>query len=80
MTRDDLFNTNASIVVDICTAAVKVCPKAMIVIIFNCNTLTFIKDVRDKPNVRTDTTISAEVDIISRAKRDKARCDKVKSE
>merc|ERR1711934_727620 len=27
MTRDDLFNTNASIVADICTAAAKVCPK-----------------------------------------------------
>merc|ERR1712037_979416 len=35
MTRDDLFNTNASIVADICTAAAKVCPKAMIAIISN---------------------------------------------
>merc|ERR1712147_159401 len=31
-TRDDLFNTNASIVADICTAAAKGCPKAMIAI------------------------------------------------
>merc|ERR1740128_1300678 len=33
MTRDDLFNTNASIVATICQAAAKVCPKAMIAII-----------------------------------------------
>jgi len=35
MTRDDLFNTNASIVRDICLAAAKSCPKAMICIITN---------------------------------------------
>merc|ERR1712098_72998 len=35
MTRDDLFNTNASIVATICQAASKVCPKAMIAIISN---------------------------------------------
>merc|ERR1712106_708303 len=35
MTRDDLFNTNASIVATICTAAAKVCPDAMIAIISN---------------------------------------------
>ena len=35
MTRDDLFNTNASIVATICQAAAKVCPKAMIAIISN---------------------------------------------
>ena len=35
MTRDDLFNTNASIVATICQAAAKVCPKAMITIISN---------------------------------------------
>merc|ERR1711902_267613 len=35
MTRDDLFNTNASIVADICTAAAKVCPDAMVGIISN---------------------------------------------
>jgi len=35
MTRDDLFNTNASIVANLCKAAAKVCPKAMIAIISN---------------------------------------------
>merc|ERR1711899_42858 len=35
MTRDDLFNTNASIVATICQAAAKVCPNAMIAIISN---------------------------------------------
>merc|ERR1712117_305661 len=35
MTRDDLFNTNASIVATIAAAAAKVCPKAMIAIISN---------------------------------------------
>merc|ERR1711970_242233 len=35
MTRDDLFNTNASIVATIAKAAAKVCPKAMIAIISN---------------------------------------------
>merc|ERR1712186_229374 len=34
-TRDDLFNTNASIVATICQAASKACPKAMIAIISN---------------------------------------------
>ncbi|XP_037089870.1 malate dehydrogenase, mitochondrial-like [Pollicipes pollicipes] len=35
MTRDDLFNTNASIVRDLCRAAAEVCPKAFIAIISN---------------------------------------------
>merc|ERR1712088_311130 len=35
MTRDDLFNTNASIVATIAAAAAKVCPNAMIAIIPN---------------------------------------------
>jgi len=35
MTRDDLFNTNASIVRDLCVAAAEVCPKAFIAIISN---------------------------------------------
>lgn len=35
MTRDDLFNTNASIVANLAQAAAKVCPKAMIAIISN---------------------------------------------
>jgi len=35
MTRDDLFNTNASIVRDLCVAAAEVCPKAIIAIISN---------------------------------------------
>merc|ERR1712055_311882 len=35
MTRDDLFNTNASIVATLAAAAAKVCPDAMIAIISN---------------------------------------------
>jgi malate dehydrogenase len=35
MTRDDLFNTNAGIVKNLCAAAAKTCPKAMICIITN---------------------------------------------
>jgi malate dehydrogenase len=35
MTRDDLFNTNAGIVRDLCVAAAKHCPKAMILVITN---------------------------------------------
>ncbi len=35
MTRDDLFNTNASIVRDLVDAVAKYCPKAMICIISN---------------------------------------------
>jgi len=35
MTRDDLFNTNASIVANLARAAAKVCPEAMIAIISN---------------------------------------------
>uniref|UniRef100_A0A0N5AD16 Malate dehydrogenase, mitochondrial n=1 Tax=Syphacia muris TaxID=451379 RepID=A0A0N5AD16_9BILA len=35
MTRDDLFNTNAGIVRDLCEAACKICPKAFIAIITN---------------------------------------------
>jgi len=35
MTRDDLFNTNASIVRDLCQAAAEVCPTAFIAIISN---------------------------------------------
>lgn len=35
MTRDDLFNTNASIVASLTTACAKHCPEAMICIISN---------------------------------------------
>jgi len=35
MTRDDLFNVNATIVADLVTAVAKVCPKAMVCIICN---------------------------------------------
>ena len=35
MTRDDLFNTNASIVRDLVDAAAQFCPKAMLCIISN---------------------------------------------
>jgi malate/lactate dehydrogenase len=35
MTRDDLFNVNATIVADLSTAIAKVCPKALVCIISN---------------------------------------------
>ena len=35
MTRDDLFNTNASIVRDLAQACAEVCPKALVGIISN---------------------------------------------
>lgn len=35
MTRDDLFNINASIVRDLTTACAEVCPKAFVCIISN---------------------------------------------
>jgi len=35
MTRDDLFNTNASIVANLCQAAAEVCPDAIVAIISN---------------------------------------------
>lgn len=35
MTRDDLFNTNATIVADLVTACAKNCPRAIIAIIAN---------------------------------------------
>jgi len=35
MTRDDLFNTNASIVANLCKAAAEVCPDAIVAIISN---------------------------------------------
>lgn len=35
MTRDDLFNTNASIVRDLSDACAKFCPEAMLCIISN---------------------------------------------
>lgn len=35
MTRDDLFNVNATIVADIATAVAKVCPEALVAIISN---------------------------------------------
>jgi malate dehydrogenase len=35
MTRDDLFNTNASIVLELCKAAAQSCPEAMLGIISN---------------------------------------------
>ena len=78
MTRDDLFYTNASIVVDLYTATVKVCPKAMIAIISICIALTFIKDERDKPNPRTDTTNCVDVDTISKVKKYEVRCYKLR--
>ncbi|XP_071502009.1 malate dehydrogenase, mitochondrial-like [Diadema antillarum] len=35
MTRDDLFNTNASIVRDLCEAAAKACPEALVGVVTN---------------------------------------------
>lgn len=53
MTRDDLFNTNASIVRDLCDAAAKHCPKAFIAIISNPvnSTVPIASEVFKKNNV-----------------------------
>lgn len=53
MTRDDLFNTNASIIRDLCDAAAKVCPKALIAIITNPvnSTVPIAAEVFKKNNV-----------------------------
>ncbi len=52
MTRDDLFNTNASIVRDLSEACAKYCPKAMICIISNpvrkCELVDWFKQVAHK--------------------------------
>lgn len=47
MTRDDLFNINASIVRDLAAAAAEVCPKALIGIISNpvCRELAIDKEI-----------------------------------
>ena len=42
MTRDDLFNTNASIVRDLVQACGKYCPKAIILIITNPVSLSLV--------------------------------------
>ncbi|KAH9812781.1 lactate/malate dehydrogenase [Melampsora americana] len=53
MTRDDLFNTNASIVRDLATAAAKVCPKAHMLIIANPvnSTVPIVGEVYKKAGV-----------------------------
>lgn len=53
MTRDDLFNTNASIVHDLTDACAQVCPKAMICIIANPvnSTIPIASEVFKKRNV-----------------------------
>lgn len=53
MTRDDLFNTNASIVRDLATAAAKTCPKAMLCIISNPvnSTVPIASEIYKKLNV-----------------------------
>jgi len=53
MTRDDLFNTNASIVRDLATACAKACPKAILCIISNPvnSTVPIAAEVFKKNNV-----------------------------
>lgn len=53
MTRDDLFNTNAGIVRDLCEASAKVCPKAFIAVITNPvnSTVPIAAEVFKKNNV-----------------------------
>ncbi|KNZ56842.1 malate dehydrogenase, NAD-dependent [Puccinia sorghi] len=53
MTRDDLFNMNASIAADLATAAAKVCPKAHMLIIANPvnSTVPIVGEVFKKHNV-----------------------------
>merc|ERR1711915_703417 len=59
MTRDDLFNTNASIVATIAAAAAKVCPKAMIAIIPNPvnSTVPIASEMFKKAGVYNPNTI-----------------------
>merc|ERR1712029_1211415 len=59
MTRDDLFNTNASIVATIAAAAAKVCPKAMIAIISNPvnSTVPIASEMFKKAGVYNPNTI-----------------------
>lgn len=53
MSRDDLFNTNASIVRDIAETSSKICPKALIAIITNPvnSTVPIAAEVYKKNNV-----------------------------
>ncbi|VDK45775.1 unnamed protein product [Gongylonema pulchrum] len=53
MTRDDLFNTNASIVRDLCEAAAQCCPKAQVAIITNPvnSTVPIASEIFKKQNV-----------------------------
>lgn len=46
MTRDDLFNTNASIVRDLAQACAEVCPKALIGIISNPVSIFFLNTLK----------------------------------
>merc|ERR1712096_134487 len=59
MTRDDLFNTNASIVATIAAAAAKVCPTAMIAIISNPvnSTVPIATEIFKKAGVYNPKTI-----------------------
>merc|ERR1712106_1299106 len=57
MTRDDLFNTNASIVATIAAAAAKVCPNAMIAIISNPVNSTVPIEMFKKAGVYNPKTI-----------------------
>ena len=67
MTRDDLFNTNASIVAIIAAAAAKACPKAMIAIISNAvnSTVPFASAMFKKAGVYNPNTIFG-VNFVSR--------------
>merc|ERR1711979_60803 len=59
MTRDDLFNTNASIVATIAAACAKVCPNAMVAIISNPvnSTLLIASEMFKKAGVYNPKTI-----------------------
>lgn len=55
MTRDDLFNTNASIVTSLTSACAKHCPEAMICIISNPVSVFWRPwNVEEKPHRITD--------------------------
>ena len=51
MTRDDLFNINASIVRDLAIAAAEVCPKALIGIISNTVNIKKSHDLFSRTNL-----------------------------
>ena len=64
MTRDDLFNTNASIVRDLCKAAAEVCPKAFVAIISNPVSVQRARSCRPTPGWRSELSNGLNVELL----------------